>query len=205
MLSADGRQILHGFLHLILTLNIYIYLQEWMRALASTHSVLYAIYYWIALEYLQLAVLCFVQCSSLSCFLSKNCGLVQNEAELHWSYNVVQVTRLHFDDLVLKFSTHTQKNQHLRNASEKSSKERLNKLHHYGDFALLSILKQVALNKYKQISLLFSFWGKSYTKLLLAESQGCEDMGFATSTAVLAKGPNIDVVLPAKLNFCQHS
>jgi len=42
-----------------------------MRALASTHSVLYAIYYWIALEYLQLAVLCFVQCSSLSWFFIK--------------------------------------------------------------------------------------------------------------------------------------
>lgn len=54
-----------------------------MRALASTHSVLYAIYYQIALEYLQLAVLCFVQCGSLSCFLSKSCGLAQNEAELH--------------------------------------------------------------------------------------------------------------------------
>lgn len=177
-----------------------------MRALASTHSVLYAIYYWIALEYLQLAVLCFVQCSSLSCFLSKNCGLAQNEAELHWSCYVVQVTRLHFLWFGIKvLNAHTQKNQHLRNASEKSSKETLNKLYHYGDFALLSVLKQVVLNQYKQISLLFSFWGKSYTKLLLAESQGCEDMGFATSTAVLAKGPNIDVVLPAKLNFCQHS
>lgn len=174
-----------------------------MRALASTHSVLYAIYYWIALEYLQLAVLCFAQCSSLSCFLSKNCGLAQNEAELHWSCNVVQVTRLHFWWFGIKVLN--KKNQHLRNTSEKSSKERLNKLYHYGDFALLSILKQVALAQHKRISLLFSFWGKSYPKLLLAESQGCEDMGFATSTAVLAEGPIIDVVLPAKLNFCQHS
>lgn len=54
-----------------------------MRALASTHSILYAIYYWIALEYLQLAVLCFVQCSSLSQFLSKNWGLAQNKAVLY--------------------------------------------------------------------------------------------------------------------------
>lgn len=42
-------------------------------------------------------------------------------------------------------------------------------------------------------------------KLLLAESQGCKDMAFATNAAVLAKGPSIDVVLPAKLSFCQHS
>lgn len=55
-----------------------------------------------------------------------------------------------FDDLVLKCSTYIhKKNQHLRNASEKSSKGRLYQLYHYGDFALLSILKQVALNQYK--------------------------------------------------------
>lgn len=54
-----------------------------MKALASTHSIFHAIYYWIAPEYLQLAVLCFVQCSSLSWFLSKNCGLAQNEAALY--------------------------------------------------------------------------------------------------------------------------
>lgn len=66
-----------------------------------------------------------------------------------------------FDDLVLKCSTYTHKkklkNQHLRKASEKSSKEGLYKLYHYGDFALLSVLKQAALNQYKRISLLFSF------------------------------------------------